>query len=173
MRHHLFPTITWSWREPSGPLLWSSCGRSTGFLTHIGAWAGARVGGENDEHRLGESPVCGGCELCGRRAARVRTSFVVRSGRAHPAHPYAHRTLYRARFQAVFLHRGGDPKELKKVNVRHNLAEVRTLCVGLGFTSTVPQIDQIVDVIGDMGSAWRLIAIAPTRRRGASAPPPR
>lgn len=52
-------------------------------------------------------------------------------------------------FKAVFLHRGGDPKELKKVNVRHNLAEVRTLCVGLGFTSTVPQIDQIVDVIGD------------------------
>ena len=33
--------------------------------------------------------------------------------------------------------------------MRHNLAEVRTLCVGLGFTSTVPQIDQIVDVIGD------------------------
>ena len=43
----------------------------------------------------------------------------------------------------------GDPKALKKVTVRHNLGALRDLCQGVGFSSTLPQMNQIVDVIGE------------------------
>jgi hypothetical protein len=51
-------------------------------------------------------------------------------------------------FKAVFLYLGGDAPELKKVRMRHNLAALRDECVKLGFATSVPQIDQIVTVIG-------------------------
>lgn len=52
-------------------------------------------------------------------------------------------------FKAIFLNKGGDPKALKKVTVRHNLGALRDLCQGVGFSSTLPQMNQIVDVIGE------------------------
>lgn len=70
-----------------------------------------------------------------------------RDGLVLPTHTLVGLSIELA-FKAVFLHRGGDPKELKKIDVRHNLAELRDRCVSLGFTSALPQIDQIVDVIG-------------------------
>ena len=51
-------------------------------------------------------------------------------------------------FKAVYLHSGGDPKELKKPAVRHNLIALRDLCSGLGFQSSLPQIGQIASAIG-------------------------
>jgi hypothetical protein len=51
-------------------------------------------------------------------------------------------------FKAVFLHRVGDPKDLQKVSVRHNLNALRGLTRAQGFKSGVAQIDEIIEVIG-------------------------
>ena len=52
-------------------------------------------------------------------------------------------------FKAVYLRRGGEPKDLKKPKVRHNLVALQGLVLKQGFTSSIPQIAQIVNIIGD------------------------
>lgn len=53
-------------------------------------------------------------------------------------------------FKAIYLHRGGDLKAIEKNHkVRHNLGALRDLCEGVGFTSCIPGVNQIVAVIGD------------------------
>jgi len=51
-------------------------------------------------------------------------------------------------YKAVFIHLGGDPKILKKIDVRHNLLALRDLCLELGFKSSSLSTDVVVRTIG-------------------------
>jgi len=51
--------------------------------------------------------------------------------------------------EAVILHRGGDPKKLKDVNVRHNLCALAAEARGLGFALKTRNIDRIITKISD------------------------
>lgn len=49
--------------------------------------------------------------------------------------------------KAIYTHLGGNPKILKQVSVRHNLAALQQLCADLGFKSNIPQVEQIICAI--------------------------
>jgi hypothetical protein len=51
-------------------------------------------------------------------------------------------------FKAIYVHRIGDDKELKKVGVRHNLVALRRLSMLAGFQSNLTGLDHVVAVIG-------------------------
>lgn len=52
-------------------------------------------------------------------------------------------------YKAVYLKRGGDPQTLKGYQVRHNLKRLRQEAAGVGFTTSVANINEVIDLIGD------------------------
>jgi len=52
-------------------------------------------------------------------------------------------------FKAVWLHSGGNEKEIRKPEIRHSLARLRDKCLSKGFRTAIVSINHIIDVIGE------------------------
>ena len=52
-------------------------------------------------------------------------------------------------FKAVYLHRGGDETRLRRPEIRHDLFALQRLASEQGFNSSLAQISEIIDIIGN------------------------